>query len=84
MAVNPVNELVKMPVPGPSVVLLFAVVGPVAVFQQTPRAVTEAAPSLVIFPPLLAVVWVIDVISVVDSVGITGTIALVVKLTSLP
>ena len=46
--------LVKLPVPVPSLVLLFAVVGPVAVFQQTPLAVIAAPPSNVIFPPLEA------------------------------
>ena len=56
-AVNAVIELVNIPVPVLSVVLVLkAVVGPVVVLQHTPRAVTEAPPSLVTFPPLVAVV----------------------------
>jgi uncharacterized membrane protein YdcZ (DUF606 family) len=82
--VNPDIELVNAPVPVPSVVLLLAVVGLVAMFQQIPRAVTDAPPSFVIFPPLLAVVVVIKVIAVVDRVGTTDVTALVVKLISLP
>ena len=80
---NPVIELVKTPVPVLSVVLVLnAVVGPVVVLQQTPRAVTEAPPSLVTFPPLVAVVCEIaDTAAVV----ITGTVAeVVVKLISFP
>ena len=37
--------------------------------QHTPRAVTEAPPSLVILPPLLNEVEVIDVNVVVVKVG---------------
>ena len=50
---RPVILLVKAPVPEPSEVLLFAVVGLAEVLQHTPRAVTEAPPSLVILPPLI-------------------------------
>jgi hypothetical protein len=39
--------------------LLFAIVGDVAVFQHTPRASTGDPPSLVMFPPLVAVMPVI-------------------------
>jgi hypothetical protein len=39
------------------------------VLQQTPRAVTESPPSLVTFPPEVAVVEVIAVIVVVVTVG---------------
>jgi len=64
--VKPVIELVKLPAPLPSVVLLSAVVGLGAVLQQTPRAVTEVLPSDVTFPPQVAVVSVIlDTASVV-------------------
>jgi hypothetical protein len=73
--------LTKLPVPERSFVLLFAVVGPVVVFQQTPREVTVAPPSFVIFPPLVAVVAVMELIAVVDRVGTNG---LVVKLRSFP
>ena len=82
-AVNAVIELVKIPVPVPSVVLVLnAVVGPVVVLQHTPRAVTVAPPSLVTFPPLVAVVRVIADAAVVVR---TGTVAAVeVKLISFP
>ena len=46
--------LVKFPVPVPSAVLLFAIVGFVVNPQQTPFAVTEAPPSLIDFPPDIA------------------------------
>ena len=48
--------LVKTPVPEPSIVLLFAVVGFAVVLQQTPLAVTGEAPCKVTFPPPVAVV----------------------------
>jgi len=57
------------PVPVPSEVLLSEVVGLAIVLQQTPRSVTEAPPSLVILPPLVAVVDVMELIAVVVSVG---------------
>jgi len=56
---NPVNELVKLPTPVPSAVLLSAIVGVPVVFQHTPRAVTALPPSPVTLPPLEAVVPVI-------------------------
>ena len=67
--------------PVPSVVLLLAVVGEALVLQQTPRAVTVAPPSEVIFPPLLAVVATIALAFVVVSVG---SVAELVKLTCAP
>ena len=60
-----VIALVKIPVPVPSVVILFAVVGPVVVLQQTPLSVTADPPSDVIFPPLTAEVEVMEDIGVV-------------------
>ena len=48
---SPVRLLVKLPVPLPSIVLLFAVVGFEVELQQTPLAVTVAPPSEVTFPP---------------------------------
>ncbi|MBA7518359.1 hypothetical protein ES705_10429 [subsurface metagenome] len=66
--VNPVSELVKIPVPLPSVVLISAVVGLEEVLQHTPRAVTVALPSLVIFPPLVAELRVTKLASVVITV----------------
>src|ERR1035437_7428047 len=73
LAVNPVIELANIPVPVPSVVLVLdAVVGPVVVLQHTPFAVTEAPPSLVTFPPLVAVVCVIADAAVVVIIGGVG------------
>ena len=61
--------LVKVPVPVPSLVWLLAVVGLTEVLQHTPLAVTDAPPSDVIFPPLEAVVVVVEDTSVVVTVG---------------
>ena len=82
-AVNAVIELVNIPVPVPSMVLVLnAVVGPVVVLQHTPRVVTVAPPSLVTFPPLVAVVCVIADTAVVVR---TETVdAAEVKLISFP
>ena len=79
--VKPVMELVNAPVPVPSVVWLLAVVGFAVVLQQTPRAVTDAPPLSVTFPPLAAVVAVMSETEVVVTVGAT---AFVVKATSFP
>jgi len=79
--VSPVRLLTNTPVPLPSVVLLSAIVGLGVVLQQTPLAVTVAPPSDVIFPPLVAVVWVIFVMAVVVMVGRS---AIVVNDTSFP
>ena len=73
--------LVKVPDPVPSVVLELAVVGFWTVLQQTPLAIIAAPPSVVIFPPLEAVVLVIAVSTVVVRVG---KVANVVAVTSLP
>jgi len=62
-------EEVNVPVPLPSVVLLFDTVGAVAVFQHTPLAVTALPPISVTLPPLVAVVDKILVMDDVDSVG---------------
>jgi hypothetical protein len=64
-----VIELLKTPVPLPSVVLLSAVVGSAALLQQTPRAVTADPPSEAMFPPLEAVVAAMAVTAVVVTVG---------------
>jgi hypothetical protein len=72
----------KLPVPVPSVVRLFAVVGLVLVFQQTPLAVIVPPPSAVIFPPDTAVIEVIEVIAVV--VRVARVTWLVENETSLP
>ena len=76
-----VKELVKLPFPLPSEVLLFEIVGPVEVFQQTPLAVIAAPPSAEIFPPEVAVVPVIDV---AFEVVIVGRFARTVNDISLP
>jgi hypothetical protein len=47
-------------------------VGLAVVLQQIPRAVTGAPPSLLIVPPLLADVFVIDDIAVVAIAGMVG------------
>lgn len=67
-------ELVKEPVPLPSVVLLFAVVGLELVLQQTPLAVTVPPPSEVPFPPLEAVVPVMELTEVVVTAGSAGAV----------
>lgn len=52
--VKPVMELVKVPTPVPSVVLVAsAIVGPVVVPHTIPLAVTAAPPSEFITPRLL-------------------------------
>ena len=78
---SPLIELVKLPVPDPSVVRKSDSVGFSAVLQQTPRAVTDAPPSSVISPPLVAELYVI---SVTDDVVTVDRIAGVAKFTSLP
>ena len=75
-----VSELVNAPVPVPLEVLLSYMVGLGLVLQHTPRAVTVALPSLLIFPPLVAVVLATVEATVVVSVGVVA----VVKLTSVP
>jgi hypothetical protein len=66
---NPVKALIKVPVPVPSVVIESAIVGFAEVLQQTPLAVIAAKPSFVIFPPLVAVVVVMEDVTVVVRVG---------------
>ncbi len=65
----------------PLAVVLSAVVGLIAVLQQTPLAVTGAPPFEVTLPPLSAVVVVILEMAVVVTVGATVE---VVKVRSLP
>ena len=81
---SPVMLLVKLPVPDPSLVLLPEMVGFEVVVQHTPRAVTLAPPSELMFPPLVAVVWVIELGEVVVSDGTPELDVKVVKLTWLP
>ena len=74
-------ELAKLPVPVPSEVWLSLVVGLAEVLQHTPFAGTEAPPSDVTFPPLVAVVEVMEDGVVVVTVGV---VVLVANVTSLP
>jgi hypothetical protein len=62
--------------------MLFVIVGLVVVLQHTPRPVMGAPPSLLIIPPIVAVVCVIDVEIVIDRTGNVG--GSVIKLSSLP
>jgi len=68
---RPVRELVKLPVPVPSVVLLLEIVGAVEVFQHIPRAVNVEPPSLVTLPPDIAAAGVIAEMTFVVTVGAT-------------
>ena len=65
-------ELVKIPVPDPSVVWLLEIVGLTRVLQQTPRAVTVDPPEDVTLPPDVAEVVDIDVAAVVVTVALPG------------
>ena len=70
LGVRLVKEDEKEPVPVPSVVLVVKeIVGLVLVDQTTPLAVIDAPPSVVILPPEMAEVVVIEAIPVVVSVG---------------
>ena len=66
--------LVNMPDPDPSVVFELAVVGFWIVAQQTPLTVTAEPPSLVIFPPLVAVKEVMAEAAVVVRTGATAVV----------
>ena len=66
--VSPVRELVKVPVPVPSKVLVErAMVGLALVLQQTPRAMMADPPSDEMVPPELTAVAEITVAAVVES-----------------
>ncbi len=67
-----VSELVKVPVPLPSVVQLSPVAGLDDMLQHTPLAVTGAPPSEVMLPPQVAVVEVMAEMASVVSVGTTA------------
>ena len=70
LGVSPESALLKAPVPAPLTLKEFAIVGPEALFQQTPRAVTALAPASVIVPPEAALVLVIDDMAVVVKVAV--------------
>ena len=80
-AVNPVIELVNVPLVVPSVVLVSEVVGVAVVLQQIPDAVITDPPLDEIVPPELAAYLVI--LLGVDVVKV-GAIAIVTKLVSVP
>ena len=71
----------KLPLPVPVEVLGSAIVGFWVVLQQIPLTVTAAPPSLVMFPPLVAVVEAIAEMAVVVS---TGIVLRVLAVTSFP
>ena len=74
----------KAPVPVPSVVFVDSeIVGLVVVAQTTPLAVIELPPSAVIFPPLTAVVVVMEPAATVEA-RVAKEPADVVKLISVP
>ena len=66
--------LVKVPLPVPSVVFESEMVGLAVVLQQTPRAIMDAPPSEVIFPPLVAVVVEMELNAVVVTKGAVGVV----------
>jgi len=81
---SPVILLIKLPVPVPSdVLVLKATIAPVLVLQHTPRAVTAEPPSVVTFPPDVAVVMLIADTAAVVSAGIVA-MAVVVNDNSWP
>ena len=67
--VNPVRELVNVPMPELSEVFASEIVGFSVIPQQIPLAVIEAPLSSVIFPPEAAVVCVMEDISDVVKTG---------------
>ena len=79
---SPLNELKNVPIPVPSFVLLFNIVGIYELLQQTPLELTGEPPSLIILPPQIALIEVIDVTVFVED--ITGTSNCVLNDTSLP
>jgi hypothetical protein len=81
---NPVILLVKLPVPVPSEVWLSLVVGLADVLQHTPLAVTDAPPLEVTFPPLDALLNVIEDTVVVVTVGVVAVAVQVTVRVSVP
>ena len=65
--------LANVPAPLPLMVWLPFISGLVAVPQQTPRALIDGPAATVAFPPLNAVVAVIEVAATVVTVGKSGT-----------
>ena len=73
-------ELVKLPVPEPSSVLEFPMLGLGLALQHTPREVTVVPPSLVILPPLEAEFGVIKLTTVVEMVAATAEVEKAIEL----
>jgi hypothetical protein len=72
-AVKPVMLLVKLPKPVPLEVLVVnAIVGLAVVLQHTPLAVIAVPPSMVMFPPNVAVVVVMPDAVVVVRIGVVS------------
>ena len=71
---NPVKEDVKLPIPVPSVVFEFAMVGLGLVLQQTPLAIMGVPPSEPISPPDVAVVKNTFETAVVEMVDMLATV----------
>jgi hypothetical protein len=82
--VKPVRVELKLPNPDPSLVFVVKeIVGLVLVDHTTPRAVMGAHPSDVMFPPVVAVVVVMELADTVLNVGRTTGI-IVLKVISFP
>ena len=79
--VNPVIELLNIPVPVPSVVLFPDVVGFCEVLQHTPLTVMDEPPSLGIFPCAVAELQLMAEAETVCMVAVVGE---VLKLRMLP
>jgi hypothetical protein len=74
LAVKPVSEQLKLPVPVPETACVLLIVGFSLVLQQTPRVVTVASPSAVTLPPAVAVVAAMLLTVVVVTVGRVATV----------
>ena len=84
MGARPVSDDVKLPVPPPLLVFVLKdIVSVGLVDQTTPRTVTGAPPSVVMLPPPVAVVLVIELMADVVKVG-TATAAVVLNDNSFP
>ena len=78
------DDDVKLPVPAPLLVFVLKdIVGTGLVDQTTPRNVTGAPPSIVMLPPPVAVVLVIELMADVVKVG-TAAAAVVLNDNSFP
>ena len=81
---NPVIMLEKLPIPLPSVVFVFDIVGDeLLVLQHTPREEIAAPPSPIIFPPLTAVDCCMLVIALV-VIPVAIVVDVVVKDRAIP